>query len=62
MPKFLVRLKHNAREIITTLVEICAAIVISIGVAINWGKGTGFIVAGILALVLSYLASLVVNE
>ena len=62
MPKFLIRLKNNAREVITTIVEICAAVIISIGVAINWGKGTGLIIAGILALILSYLASLAVNE
>jgi hypothetical protein len=62
MQKFLARLKSDIREIITTIVEICAAVVISIGVSINWGKGTGLIVGGILALILSYLASLAVNE
>lgn len=52
----------NAREIVTSVVEIIGAIAIAVGSAINWGIGTGLIVAGVETLILSYLASLVVTE
>lgn len=56
------RFKKNAREIVTSVAEVVGASAIAIGSAINWGIGTGLIVAGIQTLILSYLASLVVTE
>lgn len=51
------RLKANFREIFTTILEICAVIVIAYGVSINWGKGWGLIVGGTFALIMSFLSS-----
>lgn len=51
------RFKANFREIFTTVLEICAVIVIAYGVSINWGKGWGLIVGGTFALVMSFLSS-----
>lgn len=51
------KLKANFREIFTTILEICAVIVIAYGVSINWGNGWGLIVGGTFALVMSFLSS-----
>ena len=51
------RLVTNFREILTTLVEICAVGVIAVGVSINWGNGWGLIVGGVFALIMSFLSS-----
>lgn len=48
---------RNFREIFTSIIEICAAFAIAMGVNINWGKGWGFIVGGTFALIMSFLSS-----
>lgn len=54
--------KKNGREIFTTCMEIVGAAAIAIGAGLNWGLGTGLIIAGLEVIILSYLASLVVTE
>lgn len=52
-----IKFKANFRDIFTTILEICAVIVIAYGVSINWGKGWGLIVGGTFALIMSFLSS-----
>lgn len=54
-------LVFNFKEIITTIIEICAVIVIAIGVSMNWGQGWGLIVGGVFALIMSFLSSIEPN-
>lgn len=51
----------NFKEILTTIIEICAVIVIAIGVSMNWGQGWGLIVGGFFALIMSFLSSIEPN-
>ena len=56
------QLIRNFREIFTTIIEICAVVVIAHGVSINWGKGWGLIVGGVFALIMSFLSSFDPNQ
>ena len=62
MREIITKIRSSIKEIITTIVELCAVASISIGAGINWGFGTGLIVAGVLTLIMSYLVSLEVTE
>ena len=52
-----VKLVKNFREIFTTFIEICAVVAIAYGASINWGKGWGLIIGGVLAIIMSFLSS-----
>lgn len=62
MREIITKIRNSIKEIITTIIELGAVAAISIGAGINWGFGTGLIVAGVLTLIMSYLVSLEVTE
>lgn len=62
MREIITKIRSSIKEIITTVIEIAAVASIAIGSGINWGFGTGLIVAGVLTLIMSYLVSLEVTE
>lgn len=62
MREIITKIRSSIKEIITTIIEISAVAAIAIGAGINWGFGTGLIVAGVLTLIMSYLVSLEVTE
>lgn len=62
MREIITKIRNSIKEIITTIIEIVAVAAIAIGAGINWGFGTGLIVAGVLTLIMSYLLSLEVTE
>lgn len=45
------------RQWLTTVIELCGATSITVGVGLCFGLGVALIVGGVLALVFSYLAS-----
>ena len=62
MREIITKIRSSIKEIITTIIELGAVAAIAIGAGINWGFGTGLIVAGVLTLIMSYLVSLEVTE
>lgn len=62
MREIITKIRNSIKEIITTIIELGAVAAIAIGSGINWGFGTGLIVAGVLTLIMSYLVSLEVTE